>query len=493
VKSVQAIEPFDLIIFGGAGDLSRRKLIPAMYHWDCQGQLPAGSRILSAGRNPLDRAGYHALLEEHSREHARAAAGSADWQAFLGRCDHVQMDAGSADDYAALVERLRELPDADERQRVFYLSTPPRLFAGICRNLAAAGLVTPQSRVVLEKPLGHDGESARQITEDVGEVFAERQVFRIDHYLGKETVQNLIALRFANSLFEPIWRREWIRDVQISVAEQLGVETRGDFYEGAGAMRDMVQNHLLQVLSIVAMEPPGSLDPNLVRDEKLKVLRALRPLHGDDVQRDTVRGQYAAGEMNGQAVPGYRDELNVAPDSRTETYVAIRAHIDTWRWAGVPFYLRTGKRLPQRRAEVVINFRDVPHSIFGAQAVGGTPNRLIIRLQPDEGVQLQLLSKQPGDELTLHPVTLNLSFSETFSSRPLEAYERLLMDVLRDNLTLFVRSDELQAAWQWVDPILAAWRDDSAPPQGYPAGSWGPQAAQALLAESGHRWREEDR
>jgi glucose-6-phosphate 1-dehydrogenase len=375
--------------------------------------------------------------------------------------------------------------------RVYYLATPPTLFAKICHNLAASGLATSSSRVVLEKPLGRDLKSARQINAEVGEVFSESQIFRIDHYLGKEAVQNLLALRFGNILFEPLWRREWISDVQITIAEELGVGNRMGYYETSGALRDMLQNHLLQLLCIVAMEPPVSVTADAVRDEKLQVLRSLKPFTPSMLVQNVVRGQYRQGHVDGVAVPSYRSEPDANPHSRTETFVAVKAEIDTWRWAGVPFYLRTGKRMADQLAEIVVRFKSIPHSIF-AQPVGSfQPNSLVIRLQPDEGLHLNLMAKTPGDGMRLKPVDLELDFRETFKKPRMEAYERLLMDVLRGQLTLFMRSDELEAAWAWVEPILEFWEQEENEPIPYTAGSWGPAAASALIGRDGLQWREE--
>jgi glucose-6-phosphate 1-dehydrogenase len=373
-----------------------------------------------------------------------------------------------------------------------FLSTAPSLFTLTCDNLAAAGIVTPKSRIVLEKPLGHDRASAELINRNVGAIFAEHQIYRIDHYLGKETVQNLIALRFGNTLFEPLWRRGRIRHVQITVAEQLGVEGRGQFYDHTGALRDMVQNHLLQLVCILAMEPPPTSDPDAVRDEKLKVLRALRPILDRDVQAKTVRGQYKAGAVSGQTVPGYLDEEGVPADSTTETFVALKAEIDTWRWAGVPFYLRTGKRLQDRVTEIVITFEDVPHSIFeDGGREGRSPNRLVIRLQPQESITLTILAKMPGEVMRLKPVNLALDLADSFKEKRVDAYERLLMDVVKGNLTLFMRRDELDAAWRWIDPIREGWARHDERIKSYVAGSWGPAASSALVGRDGFAWEDE--
>ena len=483
-------ETFDMVIFGGVGDLATRKLIPALYYLNRDGQIVAGSRIIGTGRSDMEQSAFRSHAEDACKRYVRDSdLDEAALNAFLERLFYERVDADSSDDFQTLATTLdRGDPD---RCRVYFLATAPQLFAGICEQLAAAGLNTAQSRVVLEKPLGTNLSSATEINTRVGAVFQEDQIFRIDHYLGKETVQNLMALRFGNALFEPLWRRTNINDVQITLAEQVGLEGRAGYYEHTGAMRDMIQNHLLQLLCIVAMEPPTATEPNAVRDEKLKVLRALKPLKGHQAIRDTVRGQYRAGAINGQAVPGYLDEDGVSPDSTTETFAVIKAHIDTWRWAGVPFFLRTGKRLVQRRAEIVINFHPVPLNIFGADLGDLPANRLVIRLQPDEGISLSVMAKQPGPAMRLKPVSLRLDFARTFKVRPLDAYERLLTEVIRGNLTLFMRNDELEAAWRWVDPILAAWQEDGDRPRGYNAGRWGPSSAVSLLARDGFGWHEE--
>ncbi|TCO81557.1 glucose-6-phosphate 1-dehydrogenase [Plasticicumulans lactativorans] len=483
---MQAIPNFDLVIFGGNGDLAMRKLLPALFHRHRDGDLPVDGRILAVSRTELTRetfvAQVHDALADYVAEHFDAGL----WATFAERLDYLRVDANTAEDYAALADALGDDP---ARVRVFYLSTSPDLFSAICRNLAAKGMVTPATRVVLEKPLGRDLASAQRINEDVGAVFQEHQIYRIDHYLGKETVQNMMALRFGNSVFEPLWRRTWVSHVQITVAEQLGVEGRGEFYNRAGAMRDMIQNHLLQLLCIVAMEPPARMDQDAVRDEKLKILRSLRPMSGAEVGARTVRGQYRAGVSAGKPVPGYLDEPGIPSGSRTETFVALKAEITNWRWAGTPFYLRTGKRMQEGVAEIVLYFRDMPMTLF--PTVGGVPNRLVIRLQPDEGLRLDLMAKQPGDDMLLRPVGLNLNFAETFRQRPMQAYERLLTDVIRGRLALFMRRDELEAAWTWVEPILHAWEASSDSPKSYTAGTWGPAAATALISRDGFAWHED--
>jgi glucose-6-phosphate 1-dehydrogenase len=381
----------------------------------------------------------------------------------------------------------------DSHVRVLFLSTSPDLFTLICDNAAEAGVVTPRTRVVLEKPLGQDRISADGINQSVGAIFPEQQIYRIDHYLGKETVQNLIALRFGNTLFEPLWRRGLIRNVQVTIAEELGVEGRGHFYENIGALRDMIQNHLLQLVCILAMEPPTSSDPDAVRDEKLKVLRALRPITGRDVLTMVVRGQYRAGAVNGQPVPGYLEEAGVANDSETETFVAMKAEIDTWRWAGVPFYLRTGKRLQDRLTEIVITFEDVPLALFAEAGAGArTANSLVIQLQPNESITLTMLNKVPGEIMRLRPVGLSLDLADTFKEQRLDAYERLLMDVVKGNLTLFMRRDEVDAAWRWIDPIREGWAQAEDRIKHYVAGTWGPAASATLLSRDGFVWRGEE-
>jgi glucose-6-phosphate 1-dehydrogenase len=484
------INDFDLVLFGGSGDLSMRKLLPAMFARDYAKDLPPSARIICVGRADWSQEQFIKTVEEASKPHIKDQAKITDelWARFIKRIVYVSVDATNRDTYQPLVDALRPEPSVT---RVFYLATPPHLFAGICHNLAARGLATDNSRVVLEKPLGRDLASARQINAEVGEVFKESQIFRIDHYLGKETVQNLLALRFGNILFEPLWRREWISDVQITIAEQIGVGNRLGYYDTSGALRDMLQNHLLQLLCIVAMEPPTSIAPDAVRDEKLQVLRSLKKFTPTTLAQNVVRGQYRAGHVQGKPVPGYRDEPDAPKQSRTETFVAMKAEIDTWRWAGVPFYLRTGKRMADRLAEIVVRFKSIPHSIFQQPVGSFQPNCLVIRLQPDEGLRMNLMAKTPGDGMRLKPAELELDFNETFKTPRMEAYERLLLDVLRGQLTLFMRGDELEAAWAWVEPILEHWEQEENVPLPYAAGSWGPAASSALIGRDGLQWREE--
>ena len=476
----------DLLIFGATGDLSIRKLLPALYMAFVHDRLPAHSRIVAIGRQAMQRADYLRQVLGASRSFIDAAAlDSAAWDRFNDLFDYVALDAGQAADYTRLAAQTRA-----GAQRVFYLATAPQLFATICENLAASGLVDAQARVVLEKPLGHDLASARAINQQVGRHFQESQIFRIDHYLGKETVQNLMVLRFGNTIFEPLWRAPNIRSVQITVAESVGVGSRAGFYDGTGALRDMVQNHLLQLLCIVAMEPPVSLEPDAIRDEKLKVLKSLRKLGPTELARDVVRGQYTAGSVEAEAVCGYLQESNVPPNSQTETFVALRAQIDNWRWANVPFFLRTGKRMAARQSEIVIDFANQPFSIF-PDLHGQSTNRLVIKLQPQESVQLQIMAKEPGSGMRRRPVSLDLDLHTAFTERRAEAYERLLVDVIRGRLTHFMRHDELEAAWTWAEPILNGWQDMHEPPRPYTAGSWGPAASSALTARSGMHWSEE--
>ena len=482
------VSSFDLLLFGGTGDLAMRKLLPALYRRKASGHLSPKSRVVGAARGELSREEYLSQVQASCQVHLGKDYDEKRWAEFSQHVDYQKIDASSPDDFGALAHKLK---GCDDHVRAFFLSTAPDLFAPICEGLSTHGLVTPSSRVVLEKPLGHDRASSAQINERVGRIFSEQQIFRIDHYLGKETVQNLLALRFGNTLFEPLWRRGRVKHVQITVAEELGVERRAGFYDETGALRDMVQNHLLQLLCIIAMEPPATSDPDAMRDEKLKVLRALRPLRGRDVLQKTVRGQYKAGASGGKPVVGYKDEKDVPSDSTTETFVALRVDIDSWRWVGVPFYLRTGKRLQEKLSEIVVTFEDVPLSIYERPDTSQALNRLVIQLQPEESIELTVLAKYPGEVMKLRPVNLSLDFSETFKAPRLDAYERLLTDVVKGNLTLFMRRDELDAAWAWVDPIRDAWAQHDEPPKSYTAGSWGPAAASALLGRDGFAWRNE--
>lgn len=484
------VDPFDYVVFGGTGDLALRKLLPALFLRDRDGQIPPDARIIGVSRRDIGREAYVAQVEAGLARHLGAdAVDAATWSRFHARLYHQTVDAAGDAGWDGLAALLADHPGAGpDRIRVFYLATAPDLFGPVCTRLRGAGVITPATRIVLEKPIGTDPASARAINTAVGAVVDEHQVFRIDHYLGKETVQNLMALRFANALFEPIWNATAIEHVQITVAESVGVESRAAYYDKAGALRDMVQNHILQLLCLVAMEPPTAFDADAVRDEKLKVLRALAPLSGRRVAADTVRGQYEEGVVDGTVVPGYAAELD-QPDSTTETFVALRVAIENWRWAGVPFYLRTGKRLRRKLSDIVIQFRPVPHSIFEADAGPVVANRLTLRLQPDEAVTMQLMTKEPGPGgMRLRTAPLNLSFAETFKRRTPDAYERLLLDVVRGNSTLFMRRDEVDAAWAWTGPVLQAWQETGQPVQTYMAGSSGPAAANRLIERDGHSW-----
>jgi glucose-6-phosphate 1-dehydrogenase len=480
---------FDCVVFGATGDLTLRKLLPALYYRSRDGQIPPDSRIIGTARSDLGDDGFRKRAAQALSEHVAAAdRDPVAVERFCSNLHYVRLDASKPD---ADWDALRQLLDA-ERVRVFYLATSPDLYGPICGNLGSVGLVTPLSRVVLEKPIGHDLASAREVNESVGKVFTEAQIFRIDHYLGKETVQNLLALRFANSIFERLWNTDVIDHVQITVAETVGLEGRGGYFDKAGVLRDMVQNHILQLLCLIAMEPPVSLEADRVRDEKLKVLRALRPFEPHEATTLTVRGQYIQGAIDGQPVPAYLDDLGSNESSNTETFVALKAEVRTWRWANVPFYLRTGKRLPKKVSEIVVQFRALPFSIFPADAAEWQPNRLIIRLQPEEGMRLDMMTKDPGPGgLRLSQTGLDIRFDAAFHMRFPDAYERLLMDTVRGDPTLFMRRDEVEAAWAWVEPILEAWGSRPDHPRPYPAGTWGPTASIALIERDGRTWHED--
>lgn len=483
------VDPFDYVVFGGTGDLARRKLLPALFHREADGQIPEEARIIGVSRRSKSDAEYRneirAALESFVKPSERTEAAV---EKFLSRVHYVAADATSSEGWKDLAATLKE---GSKRVRAFYLATGPDLFGPISERIKEFGLITNKTRVVVEKPLGKDLASAKAINDEIGKIFHEDQIYRIDHYLGKETVQNLMALRFANALFEPLWNSAHIDHVQITVAETVGVEGRGDYYDHSGALRDMVQNHILQLLCLVAMEPPASMDAGAVRGEKLKVLKSLKPIDTRSVDVNSVRGQYRAGAAPSGAVPGYIDEIT-DKDSRTETFVALKAEVENWRWSGVPFYLRTGKRLAARMSEVVVRFKPVPHSIFDQSAGSLAANELVIRLQPDEGVKLQLMIKDPGPGgMRLTRVPLDMSFADAFKVRNPDAYERLLLDVVRGNATLFMHRDEVEAAWTWIDPIRQGWDESSHPPKQYTAGTWGPSAAIALIERDGRTWHED--
>ena len=482
---------FDLVFFGGTGDLTWRKLMPALFQAFRHGKLPPDGRILAVARDERSDDDYRAFIREKFNGVEEAKQPSAEEFARFAELLHYRrMDLSRPEDYAGL-QAWVAARGADTV--VLFLATSPSLFPVVCEQLARVGLNQPHVRVVLEKPLGHDLASAQAINRTVSATFREEQALRIDHYLGKPAVQNLMALRFGNALFEPLWRRESIANIQITIAEGIGVGTRGDFYDSTGALRDMVQNHALQLLTMIAMEPPTTNDADAIRDEKLKVLRSLKPFTPEAVARDVVRGQYKAGSVDGKRVIGYLNEAKVPADSHCETFVALRTEVQNWRWAGVPFYLRTGKRLAARDAQIVVNFREVPHPIFQGTRQA---NKLVIKLQPEDGLELHLLAAKGGGaalqgQEMLSPVSLDLDFDKAFHTERVGAYERLLMDAIAGRLNLFVRSDEQEQAWRWVEPILHAWQSDTVGPRPYVAGSWGPAASSALVARDGCVWSEE--
>jgi len=478
VARVIPVDPFDLVIFGATGDLAQRKILPALCRRFADGQMPAGARIIGAARSEIDGAAFRAQTAAGLARHLGPGIAASAQAAFLDRVDYVALDAEGAAGWDELSALLR-----DDVVRACYLSVAPALFEPLAGQLDRRKLAPPGTRIVVEKPFGHDLATARALNAMLARHFAESQIYRIDHYLGKETVQNLMAVRFANILFEPLWNARFVDHVQITVAETVGVAGRGAYYDRAGAMRDMVQNHLMQLLCLIAMEPPHSFEPDAVRDEKLKVIKALDPVPPADL----VRGQYRPGPD----APGYLDEVG-NPDSRTESYVALKVGVSNWRWKGTPFYLRTGKRLRARASEIAVTFRDPPHSIFG-EGAEWRENVLVIRLQPDEGMTLRVMIKEPGQGgMRLKDVALDMSFATALGpDTPIaDAYERLIMDVIRGNQTLFMRGDEVEAAWAWTDPILAACAARGDRPIDYDQGSSGPEDALRLMHRDGRRWRE---
>ena len=476
-----------IVIFGATGDLALRMLYPSLYFLELDGLLPTALSIVGASRSPLSDAAFAERVEAAVRERAGKDFSDEVFEGFRKRLKYLGGDASQPEMYLRLSHAVENAGEV-----IFYLSTSPSLYGAIAQNLGRCGLAAAPNRIVVEKPIGRDLASCRAINDALGQAFSEDRIFRVDHYLGKEAVQNLLALRFANTFFEPLWNKVSIDHVQITVAETVGVEGRWGYYDEYGAIRDMVQNHMMQLLCLVAMEPPASLDPDSVRNEKVKVLRSLRTINGHEVDRKTVRGQYRVGVADGHSVPGYADEAD-GKASDTETFVALCAHIDNWRWAGVPFYLRTGKRMPERSSQIVIQFREVPHSVFGGAEL--LANRLTIRLQPQEEISLLLMNKTPtleeeGRGMDLKPLALNLSLSDAFPARRRIAYERLLLEAIKNDTTLFVRRDEAEAAWAWIDAVVHGWQKTGMKPNPYVAGTWGPAGAFALIERDGRSWYE---
>jgi glucose-6-phosphate 1-dehydrogenase len=498
-RSDRMPEGCTVVIFGASGDLTRRKLVPALLDLSRQGVLPPGFTILGVSRTPMSDDQFRDHLREGLREFGEITdQESSLWSAFARGIRYLAMDPSRSEEYGTLRTVLEEIASSRDvpPNVLFYLSTPPSLYAPIVRALGAAGLQRPASggawvRVIIEKPFGVDLDTARRLNRAILEVFQEEQVYRIDHYLGKETVQNIIAFRFANGIFEPIWNRNYVDHIQITAAETVGIENRGGYYEQAGALRDMVQNHMMQLLALTAMEPPVLFDARQVRDEKHKVFKAIRPTLPEEVHRFTVRGQYGPGTIGGKAVPGYRQEKGVSAESATETYVALRFTIDNWRWADVPFYIRAGKRLPKRVTEIAVQFKRTPHRLFGRlPAEHLERNIIVIRIQPDEGISLRFSSKVPGSAMRMRPVTMDFRYGSSFGRPLLDAYARLLLDCMLGDATLYARGDSVEAAWELITPIHEAWSENThAQVYEYPAGTWGPAEADELLLGESARWR----
>ncbi|GLP97954.1 glucose-6-phosphate dehydrogenase [Paraferrimonas sedimenticola] len=487
-NSIAVTQACDFILFGTKGDLARRKLLPALYQLDKSELLNPASRIVGVARNDMSYDEFKQLVEKALNEFIKEDLCDETLARFYQRLDYVQVNMAESEDYARFHQAVH--PD---HVMVNYFSTPPALFGDICKGLADNKLIKENTRVVLEKPIGFSLTSSKVINDVVAQYFQENQIYRIDHYLGKETVQNLVALRFANSLFASKWDNRTIDHVQISVAEEVGIEGRWDYFDKAGQMRDMIQNHLLQVLTLVAMDPPVNLDADSIRDEKVKVLKSLRRINEENIHDTTVRGQYTKGFLKGNEVPGYLEEEGANLDSNSETFVAIRVDIDNWRWAGVPFYLRSGKRMPAKSSEIVVHFKNPPHNLYRDSYRNLPPNKLTIRLQPHEGVDIQMMNKVPGlgQSTRLQTTKLDLSFSDTFKNQRIaEAYERLLYEAMLGNQALFVRRDEVEEAWKWCDGIINAWAETDEAPKSYPAGSWGPVASVALITKDGRSWDE---
>ena len=478
----------DIVIFGGHGDLSFRKLLPALYHLRNDGYLNHQSRIFATTRVEMSREEHIAMTKEKLQVFLGDKYSEEKFEAFSAQLFVTTLDLNNEESFAQLNQQLNEF---EERDRVYYYSTSPSFFGATSRCLSVNGLITQNSRVVLEKPIGRDLESSREINEEVLKYFNESQVYRIDHYLGKDTVQNIMALRFSNRFFMPLWDANNIDHVQITVAETVGVEGRWDYYDKYGAMRDMIQNHLIQLLCLIAMEPPCSLEADSVRDEKVKVLKSLRHMSDAEIEQKTVRAQYTAGSVNGESVPGYKEGQNME-NSKTETFAAMRVDIDNWRWKDVPFYLRSGKRMSEQNSEIVIQFKAIPFTIFANKGRCISQNKLVITLQPKESIKLSLMNKIPGltEQMRLQPVELELNSAQNLP-RKIEAYEKLLLDVVRANPTLFMRLDEVEAAWKWADKILEGWAENLVPMKSYIAGTDGPSAAVAMIERDGRSWHDE--
>lgn len=493
----RAPDPCSIVLFGATGDLTHRKLAPALFRLAVEGQMPSEYAVVGFARRDWDDAAFREQLRGSLAE-SNVPDFEQTWPTLV---DHILFSSGTFDDPAAYARLKETLERADRAlgtrgNRLYYLAVAPEFFVTIVEQLGRAGLIyphqqdTPWSRVVVEKPFGTDLTSARLLNRELSRVLDEKQTYRIDHYLGKETVQNILALRFANAIFEPVWNRRHVASVQITVAEEVGMPGgRGSYYDTAGAIRDMVQNHMMQLLCLVAMEPPVNLSADAVRNEKVKVLQALPHWNADEVAKQVVKGQYSAGSMQGKEVVGYRQEKGVAPDSKTDTYVAIRTMLDNWRWAGVPFFLRTGKRLPKRATEIAIQFRQPPTLHFEADLQTAASNQLVLRIQPNEGASLAFQAKVPGSRRRLQEVRMEFRYGTAFASPPPEAYERLLLDVMLGDPTLFTRIDEVESAWEFITPILEAWQSEGTEPELYPAGTWGPAAADRLLAADNAHWR----
>ena len=487
-------DPAVMVIFGATGDLSGRKLLPALYNLAKQRSLPAGFAVVGTGRDDLTDQAFRKQASDKIHQFSRTQPiDDRVLSALLDSLSFVKVDFSKLDDFKLLATKLQALDDTRlvPGNRIFYCAVPPQTYQLIAVQLQAAGLNTGNGfhRIVIEKPFGLDLKSARELTETLHKAFSEDSVYRIDHYLGKETVQNILAFRFANAIFEPVWNANLIDSVQITAAEDIGIENRGGYYDRTGALRDIVQNHAMQLVSLTAMEPPLAFEANAVRDEKVKVLRAIRPLIGEDIEQSTVRAQYTKGWVLGEQVPGYREEPDVAQDSQTETFAALRLFVDNWRWAGVPFYIRAGKRLPKRVTEIRIQFKKPPHLTFGRDAMKEVdPNALTLRIQPEEGISLKFGAKVPSAGLRIRSVTMDFQYMTSFLVEAPEAYERLLLDCMIGDPTLFTRADEVEAAWALIDPIEESWRNGRPPLGTYPAGTWGPPEAAQLLQDGGREW-----